>query len=321
MAEVADDLRDLTIAAHLDRVSVAASAFSTPAAIQFARANPTVVTSLLLTNPTPPRESVLANPTLSLSKSFAQIAARCAAQPACARRFGELGQQFGQRVAEYDARPRLATAMALGPTQPGVPVLLDGRRMGAALAAALASSEQLPIVPSALAPDGVDPQLLAAAAINQEVHYYAGRDAIAGAALSFFCSYDAQTNRTAEISDAALRQFAGASDPTFQPMCSAWNVPSVFDRLSQPLAGDLPVLLVEGGISTSGANRWSEEMVGTLDHATVLRLDTLSEDVSYVQPPCLRDIRERFLLHPDADLSTAVAACAAQSPPIEFVGT
>ena len=136
--------------------------------------------------------------------------------------------------------------------------------------------------------------------------------------LSFMCSYDDRVNRTSEVSDSELAQFAGANNPALQPLCAAWDVPDVFDRVSQPLSGDLPVLLVEGGLSAAGVNAWSELMAANLPNATVLRLPTLSEDVSYVQPPCLRAIRRAFHARPDAKLS--VSACEGASPPIEFVG-
>ena len=62
-------------------------------------------------------------------------------------------------------------------------------------------------------------------------------DAVAGAILSYTCSYDLTQNRVAEVTDAVSR-FAGANNPSLQRLCAAWDVPVVLDYLSTHFLGE-----------------------------------------------------------------------------------
>lgn len=318
MLEVAADLRDLAYALKMDRVSISSDGYSTPAAVTFALMNPNAIESLMITNPIPPGRSSLANPALNLSKAFERIVGLCNQDLQCGTKFSDLATTFEQLVQDFDSTPRLVTTEPLGSVGNTVQVYLDGRRFSAALATAVQSSAQLGVIPTALSPGGVSDELLAAISINSDVQLFAGPTSTPAALLSYYCSYDWSFARTAELSDLALRQFAGATNPAFKQLCAAWDVPSVSTQLSRPLTGDLPVLLVEGGLSSSGVNGWADEMAKPLDNATVIKFETLSEDASFVQPACLRDIRKAFLLNPTRPVNAL--GCDNSTPPIEFVG-
>jgi TAP-like protein len=195
-------------------------------------------------------------------------------------------------------------------------VLLDGLRWAAALESALYQSNRLGLVPEAIS--GASDELVAAAAIDQEVKRAIVPGALAAATLSYVCSYDAGPNRTAEISSAAMPEFAGANEANYGDLCEAWDTPSVYDELSQPMLGDVPVLMAQGSISVSGTRDWAGAMADQLDDATVIRFPTMSEDLAYSPPPCLRRLRNQFVVDPDASLD--VEHCEQQSPPVTFVG-
>ena len=314
MRDVALDIRDLLVAAELDRVSVAAGGPTSPAAVAFTRAHPGAVGALVLTNPTPPGESTQAEPARSVSKQFGRLVELCNADAGCATSFPDLDTQYRQRFEQLDAAPLSVVTNTLGGQGPFT-VLLDGRRLAAALEAGLQASSQVGLLPASLL--GASPELVAAAALNEDVNAYIAPTAMNGAYLAATCSYDAQPNQTAEIADATLKQFAGANDPSFSPTCDAFDVPSVFDELAHPLDVDLPVLLVVGGLSISGVNGWADQMAASLPDVTVATFATMSEDLSYAPPACLRGLRASFVVDPHA--SRDVAGCEAQSPPIDFV--
>jgi len=96
-------------------------------------------------------------------------------------------------------------------------------------------------------------------------------------------------------------------------------VPSVYDELRTPLLGDVPTLLAQGSLSVAGTNDWAGEMADGLDRARVVRFDTLSEDLAFAPPPCLRRLRAEFAEDPDTQLD--IEDCEAQSPEVDFVGT
>ncbi|MHB1138269.1 MAG: alpha/beta hydrolase, partial [Microthrixaceae bacterium] len=107
-------------------------------------------------------------------------------------------------------------------------------------------------------------------------------------------------------------------EPTFERLCRAWDVPSVYEELRIPLLGDVPTLLAQGELSTAGTNDWAGRMAGDLERALVVRFATLSEDLAFAPPPCLRRLRSTFAADPTTRLD--LASCEDQSPPIDFVG-
>ena len=314
MVEASDDLRDLVAALHLGKVTVASGGFTTTAAVAWARANPGSVESLLFTNPTPPGSSTLADPATSTSRSFERIVELCARDRGCAAAYPDLEAAHHTRYVALADRPVAVSTTTLGGIGP-FDVLLDGRRYGAALETAMRESARLGLVPSAVS--GASDELTAAAGIDEDVTFYAGPAASTAAFLSITCSYDARLNRTAQVSDATLAEFAGANEPTFVRMCGAWGVPSVYDRLARPLDLDVPVLLASGGIATSGVNGWADAMAGGLPRATVVDVPTMTEDLAFAPPPCLRELRAAFLADPGARLDGS--ACRKHPPRIDFV--
>ncbi len=317
MAEVADDIRDLVIADDLAPVNLAGGGFTTTAVAAFARSAPDAVSAVLLTSPVSPGSSPLGDPVQSLEKSFDHLIDLCQDDPECDAAHPDLATSYGDRSEELDTTPvpvSTKTLVGTGPHQ----VLLDGRRWAAALESALFQSDRLGLVPEAIDGAGASAELAASTGIDEEARFFIAPTARAGATLSYMCSYDALPNRTAEISARAAEQFAGANDASFARICEAWDVPSSYDQLSHPLVGDIPVFIAQGGIAGSGVNEWGEEMAAQLDHATLAVFPTMSADLAYSPPPCLRRLRNEFIEDPDARLD--VKGCVQQSPDIDFVG-
>lgn len=314
MAEVAQDVRDLVRAADLGEVTVVGGGFSTAAIAAFARANPGAVRSVVLTNPIPPGHSALEDPAGWVDAAFGRIVELCEQDTACAAAHPDLRATYHDRFLSLDRDPVTVVTSSLAGTGPHQ-VLLDGRRWAAALESALYQSDRLGLVPEAI--EGASDELVAATSIDEDVKRVIVPGALAGATLSYGCSYDAEPHRTAEISATAMPEFAGANEPSYSRMCEAWGTPSVFDELSQPLLGDVPVLLAQGSISVAGTHDWAGAMAEQLDDATVVRFATMSEDLAYRPPPCLRRLRNAFVVDPGAELD--VADCEARTPPVDFV--
>ena len=315
MAEVADDIRDLVIADDLAPVNVAGGGLTTTAVASFARNSPDAVSAVLLTNPVSPGSSPLGDPVYTLEKSFDRLVDQCNGDEECAVEHPDLVNKYHANFEQYRDHPVLVGATTLAGTGPHQ-VLLDGRRWAAALESAMFQSDRLGLMPEAI--DGASDELAASTAIEEEARFFIADNARAGATLSYLCAYDAIPNRTAEISASAVEEFAGAADKSFAPVCEAWDVDPVFDQLSRPLTGDVPVLIAQGGFASSGTNKWGEAMAAQLDRATLANFPTMSADLAYSPPPCLRKLRNEFVVDPDAHHD--VEACEKKSPPIEFVG-
>lgn len=318
MVEAATDLRDLVISADLGVVSVGAMAFTTTAAIEFAASNPGMVASLVLSSPTPPGESTIADPALYLAKSLDRVNQLCAVDPGCRNKYGNLRDAFTAKVAQLDAQPVAVNAIPLATGGEPIGVYLDGRRLARALSAALASTPQMGYVPIAVTGDADSQALVASAAINENYRLFVAPGVANGTALSYVCSYDGARPRSAELSNQVLQAFQGVDEPALRELCDAWNVPSIFSDVSGPLTGDVPTFIAQGGISIAGVNDWADVMERTLTRATVLRMDTMSDDLVFEGPACVRELRRQFLQDPSGDLD--VESCEAETPAIEFIG-
>ena len=315
MAEVAGDVRDLVRAADLGQVTVAGGGFASPALLSFVRSNPGAVGAMVLTNPVSTGSSPLEDPAASLAATLSRLVDLCAADPGCAVEHPDLEQRYRARYEELAATPVSVVTNSLVGTGPHA-VMLDGRRWAAALEAATWQSGRLGLVPQAI--ESADDELIAAASIDEEVKGFIGPGSRAGAMLSYTCSNDAAPNLTAEISASAMPAFAGANEASVRRMCSAWDVPSVYDELSKPLYGPWPTFLSQGSLAVAGTKDWAGETAGQLESATVARFATMSEDLAYASPPCLRKLRNEFVVDPTAPLE--VGACEKSTPSIDFVG-
>lgn len=313
-SEVALDIRDLAIAESLERVNVATEGYLALAAVPFARSNPGMVASLLLTNPVAPGTSALAEAPRSTALELDHLDGLCGREPECARALGDLRSEFDKRADSMDAAPVMVSTDSLDGEGP-YDVLVDGDRLGAALYTGMRASAQVGLVPASM--QGASPDLIAAVSINGPMKAYVEDEASPGADLSLSCSYDAQPVRVSETLAVSETYIAGAESPAFAAMCDAWDVKLRFDDVSAPLQEGVPVLVAEGGLSAAAVNDWGEELTQLLESPVMLRFDTLSEDLIDDPPACLARIRNAFVVDPSS--VTGVEQCERESPPIDWV--
>ena len=312
--EVAADVRDLALAEDLGSVTVAAGSYLTLPAVSFARSNPDMANALLLTNPIPPGQSAVAETTRTTSLAVAHLNDLCRSEPRCSSRFGDLTPLVHERVERADRELRTMSVESLDGDGP-FDVLLDGLRVGGALETSIRATEQLGLVPWSLG--GASDELLASVSIHDVATAYIRPEARAGAHLSFSCSYEAQPVTVAEVYSGDNSDFAGAQDFALPDMCHAWGVKPRILEFSDPLVGDVPVLVAEGALSESGVNDWGDEVVELIENPLVVRFDTMSSDLAYDPPPCLRELRKEFAIDPGS--VTGAANCETETPEIDWV--
>ncbi|MGI9577476.1 MAG: adenylate/guanylate cyclase domain-containing protein [Microthrixaceae bacterium] len=309
------DLRDLAVALGEDEVVVAAGGYVTPAAVAFARTHPDGVHAMLLTNPVPPGESVLGDPSHTLSVQVQRLSDLCEKDDVCSQAFEDLEAQYESTWAELEADPQVIEARSLDQQGP-FSVLLDGRRLAKAMRAGFQVSEQVGLIPGAVLSGATE--LTASAGIHEDVGFFVGEDAPGPAYLSTICSYDLPEVPFGEVAESTMAQYAGAGDAWLKDVCAAWDVPSVHGELQSTVIGSVPTLVAVGGLGVAGANGWGAEMASELDDAVLAEFETLSDDLVFDPPRCLRELRSGFVVDPDTDVD--VSACEAESPPLQFRG-
>jgi hypothetical protein len=74
--------------------------------------------------------------------------------------------------------------------------------------------------------------------------------------------------------------------------------------------------MFRGDIAPHGTSEWITSLLRGLPNARSAIFPTLGEDLLTRGPPCLSDLRRRFLANPGAPLDTT--ACIEAVPPVAF---
>ena len=143
-----------------------------------------------------------------------------------------------------------------------------------------------------------------------------------GADLAYVCSYDMRTvdpNGTA-LSAQTAPAFDVGDVARWTSWCAAWNVPAVPDQVFATPASPVPALFFRGDLSPTADPGWIHTVARGFPNSSTLVFPTLGDDFASNAPPCLADIRRKFVAHPTTKLKPSeTAACVALSPPIQFV--
>jgi pimeloyl-ACP methyl ester carboxylesterase len=311
----AQDVTDLMYAMQIKRANFVAFQNIDVEVFDILRRFPAAVRSLTLDNPPPPGTTVLTDLTGDFSGAFNRYVALCNADPICAKAYPDLRRTWQTGFLNIETQPQVVTvANPNAANAPPVPVLLDGTRGADGLAVALGDPRTYALIPAAIARTNGQ----AEAATEAAQADYPAPDEPWGAEASFGCAYDIHTlDRQAQaLEGGTLPQFV-RSELTWPTWCAVWKVPDISAALSQPIVSDVPALLFRGDINPDGNPSWIPTIERGMSNAQSVVFASLGRDLLSNGPPCLSALRRQFLADPTAKLDTA--ACAAQSPHIQFV--
>lgn len=315
----ARDLLDLMFALHIRRANFVAFEYADAEVFQVVRQAPAAVRSITLDNPPPPGTTHLSDPIGDLAGAWNRYVAQCNANPICAQAYPNLAQSAESGSAQFNANPSVVTAQnPNGPNLPPVRILLDGPRTADALAGALADPGTYPLIPAVIDPaDETTAEATIATGVVEAD--YPPQDAPWGAAASYTCAYDVNTQdpQGEALKAQTFPQFGRADNARWTLWCKAWNVPDVSATLSQPVVSDVPALFFRGNLAPDGNPNWIPTTTRGLSNAQTVVFPTLGRDLLAGGPPCLSALRRQFLANPTATLNTT--ACERESPKIQFI--
>jgi hypothetical protein len=198
-----------------------------------------------------------------------------------------------------------------------LPILLDNHRAADALRGALGDPNTFSVIPSVLVETTADP--VAGDTLLQHNPYLWDDQAPWGALLSYVCSYHIHTvdQNAAALSDRTHPEFVGDMYAHWPEWCSAWNVPDLSAALSVDVSSPVPVLAFRGDVSPSGSSDWTRTVLRGFANGHSAIFPTLGDDLLTTGPPCLSDLRRKFLADPSAPLD--IPRCIAMSPAVHFV--
>jgi pimeloyl-ACP methyl ester carboxylesterase len=261
----ADDVEAVRRALGKMPWNILGGSYGTRLALEVLRSHPEGVRSVILDSVSPPDVDLIADSPTNYLAALERLFATCAAQPACAAAYPNLGTVFRDTIAKLDAMPALFGQ-------------LNGRTFALLITQLLPSAALVAEVPEIVfqARDNqftILTRLLmarqmggAAAAISYGLHF-----SVMCADYFPFTSRATIEARAAQIS-AELRPALSSLSIPYIDRCGVWGVPPSPAALARPVASDKPALVLTGAIDPATPPAWARKAAQTLSASHLLEL-------------------------------------------------
>jgi pimeloyl-ACP methyl ester carboxylesterase len=271
-----------------------AGSYGTRLALELIRHHPESVRSAVLEGLDPPDSDRIIERAQNLASAFAAANDACAADPACAARFGDLEALFGRALDRWRGQPE--TVYARISADVFTSVLVDAGAVSSLTFALLATDPgTLPLVLEQLA-DG-DPTIF-------ELTDYQPGLAAEAMRLSIECAESiARVDvKELEASDAAHGDL-GLAFRRFPELvaCERWPVVAADPAAAEPVSSDVPLLLISGALDPITPPSVAERAGRTLSRSRHLVIPAGGHGVTF-SDACAMQAAEAFLDDPDTQL-------------------
>ena len=308
-----EDFEDLRKVLKVPKWNIFGTSYGTYVALTLMRVHPENVVSVTIDSISPPSASSLGWPWSSAGQGFNNLFDACAAQPACAAKYGDVRSKFTSQVQQLEAKPLTVTShYAAG--GPPVQVVLDG---GALVNWFVAGGRSVfRSVPQAVQElvDGNPVQIAA----NRAAGADPARESVQGYGLTYgvLCSewipYEPQSQILADGLKAFPSYPATVLSQTPQlPFatedCGVWNVPKAPASIRDVTTSSIPTLVINGSFDGKTSPIWATYVATTLPNSTVLIVPGIGHLVT-AQSPCAQTVVREFLADPTKHPDTSCVA-------------
>lgn len=313
--DAALDLRDLAVVLGFPKINLQAGLTETRAAREVAVAAPGLLRSLVLQDVQPPDVSAFDEQIMTASGAFDRYTAECEAAPACKASIPDLRSSVRSFYEEFTAHP--ASVVVPNPAHPEaqLTVLVDGDRAVKTLVDGLGDPLALPLLAGIVA--SPQTELVAQYAVTRNS---VSDDFPNAARIARYCIDEAP------LANRLLQRASIESAPVFRSLgfepasdvCSNWDL-SLSGRSSKtapPSTGGVPTLILAPDLSPYTSPKWADDTARSFGGASVVRLPHLTNDPLRNGPPCVGEIRTRFLAHPDRAIDAT--ECVRSIQPVQL---
>lgn len=313
------DLAEVLDALGYDQVNLVGGSYGTRMALAFARRHPNRVRTMVLDGVAPVDMAIPLSFAGDADRAIDAMVRDCAAEPACAEAFGDLGAMIDDLLEPTDAtppqmtveHPRTGEAATLDVDRE---LLLQGIR-GILYVPDLAAL--LPLSLSRAAAGDFDPLLAQTLLLSDGM-----RSSMAdGMYLSVMCTEDVPFITDAEVAEqAAPTRFGTKIVDDLRKSCEHWHQGELPADYREPVSADVPTLLLSGEIDPVTPSRWAEHAAQTLPNARTVTVPGAGHGVIVL--PCVAGMVDRFM--DTADPAGLDVSCVGKHrrPPffIDFAG-
>jgi pimeloyl-ACP methyl ester carboxylesterase len=309
LAAAAEDLEQLRRALGVPSWNLVSWGSASRLLLEYARRHPQPIRALVLGSPQFPQRDPISEAAGDLNDAFRALTETCRASKDCARDYPDLPRALSQAVAALERSPVSASVR-------GNKVVVDGAALLRVLRSLVSSHDpeavgQVPqIVDRAL--DGNVRAVASTLAADPGlcIGYLPRCDEppSLGSYLSFICP-DAPTSL--EVPSVYAAAF-GEADPYLEA-CRAWDIQAAGDPPA-PVTTDVPTLVLRGNYDAFSPLDLIRQVNTAMPRAQMVLVPHFGHDVFGVD--CLRDARNRWLLHPQED--SVSSACLKTIPTPTF---
>jgi len=307
-----EDFVDLRKVLKAPKWSIFGTSYGTYVALVLMRIHPEDLVSVTIDSISPPSVASLGWPWSSAGEGFGNLFDACAAQPACASKYGDVRSKFTRQVQQLEANPLTVTSHYT-PGGPPVQVVLDGGALVNWFVAGGASF--FPSVPSALQElvNGAPVQIAASRAALAKP----ASESVQGYGLTYgvFCS-EWMPFRQSQILAAGQAAFPtypatvlsqSPQLPFATEDCAVWDVPKASASIRDVTTSSIPTLVINGAFDGKTSPIWATYVARTLPNSTTLIIPGIGHFVT-PQSPCAQTVVREFLANPTIPPDTSCAA-------------
>lgn len=301
----AADLADLRVVLGYEEWNLFGISYGTRLALTTMRDHPEGIRSVILDSTYPPQVSLPLEVGLNAARAFTVFFDACAEDPECSGAFPDLEARFFALVDALDAEPIMATLLDVF-TLEEHDALVEGDALLGLLFQSLYSSELIPVLPGLI--DDVengDYQSLELLLSN----FFANIEFIStGQTFAVQCREELPFTDPAELAAAGdfdpyikrIVESGGSTGPFALEVCELWDVGTADALENEPVASDIPTLVLAGEFDPITPPSWGVLAAETLANASFFEFPGLGHGTS-VSDECALSIALEFLNDPSAE--------------------
>ncbi|SDE87510.1 TAP-like protein [Blastococcus fimeti] len=307
-AASAADLEDLRVALGYDEWNLYGISYGTRLAQQAMRDHPDGIRSVVLDSAYPLDAALYEEMPGNAERAMEALFTTCADDLACATAYPDLGGTFRDLVATLNAAPAPITVVDANSGE-RVDDDLDGNALVGFLFDSLYSTELVPHLPEVITAAaagefgsigllvGTQTQTLDFQAIAQQLAVQCHEEMVFQSYLDIAAAAAEHPLVEGYFEDGPL------SGTGLAMTCSSWDAGAAAPEADEPLASDIPTLVLAGDLDPITPPRWGEQIAGDLSEAFYVQFPFTGHG-SLPSHACAVDITEDFLDEPDQEPGT-----------------
>lgn len=261
-ATIAADVDDLRAALGYEQVNLYGISYGTRLALTIMRDHPGGVRSVILDSVYPPQVALDSEVAASAHRAFTVLFEDCAADPLCSARYPDLETEFYQTADRLNEKPQTVQL------QGDQPVYVDGDIFLDALFGTMYRTDAIPWVPLMIheaSRGNFEPmQYPLAAMLDREGISWGMHHTLQCREEVVFESYEGSLALAEDLPSQLADHFA--STYAFD-LCAAWQVAGADPVENEPIASDIPTLVLSGQYDPVTPPAWGRLAADTLSRS------------------------------------------------------